>query len=146
VKRCRSHFPHAGWAGYAANIAMKTILVVEDNPDNMALIEQILEDEGFCVLKAILARDGIALLKEEPVDLILMDLSLPEMGGLEATGIIKAEQATKNIPVIALTAHAMKTDRETALSAGCDGYLTKPINEEELLETINKHLPKMDER
>jgi CheY-like chemotaxis protein len=119
---------------------MKTILVVEDNPDNMALIEQIMEDEGFCVLKAILAKDGIALLKERAVDLILMDISLPEMSGLDATRIIKAEQAIKDIPVIALTAHAMETDREMAISAGCDSYLTKPINEEELLETINQFL------
>ncbi len=119
---------------------MKTILVVEDNPDNMTLIEQILEDEGFCVLKAILAKDGIAMLKEESVDLILMDISLPEMNGLEATKIIKAEQTTKDIPVIALTAHAMKTDREEAMSAGCDDFFTKPIDEEKLLDTINKHL------
>ncbi len=119
---------------------MKTILVVEDNPDNMALVEQILEDEGFCVLKAVLAKDGIALLKESAVDMILMDISLPEMNGLEATKIIKAGETTKDIPVIALTAHAMETDREEAISAGCDGYLTKPIDEEELLETIKDNV------
>lgn len=117
-----------------------TILVIEDNPDNMALIEQILEDEGFAILKAELAEDGITLLKQNRVNLILMDISLPKMSGLEATKIIKADNAIKDIPVIALTAHAMLSDRNMALSAGCDGYLTKPIDEKKLLEEIKEFL------
>ena len=115
-------------------------MVIEDNPDNMALIEEILEDEGFDVLKAPLAEEGIALLKEAGADLILMDISLPKMSGMEATQIIKADDAIKDIPVIALTAHATKTDRNMALSAGCDDFITKPIDEDELLAMINEHL------
>ena len=116
------------------------ILVVEDNPDNMALIEEILEDEGYKVLKASLAEEGIEILKKNRTDLIIMDISLPEMNGLEATKIIKADEDTKGIPIVALTAHAMPSDRDTALSAGCDDFLTKPIDEEKLLETINNFL------
>jgi len=119
---------------------MRTILVIEDNPDNMTLIEEILEDEGFNVLTAVMAEEGIALLGDAEVDLILMDISLPKISGLEATKIIKANDTTKDIPIIALTAHAMKSDRDMALSAGCDDFLTKPIDEEELLETINRLL------
>ena len=119
---------------------MITILVIEDNPDNMALIEEILEDEGFSVLKAYLAEEGITLLKETPVDLIIMDISLPKMSGLEAAEIIKADEATRGIPIIVLTAYAMESDKEKALSVGCDGFLSKPINEEKLLEMIKKSL------
>lgn len=102
----------------------------------MSLIEEILEDEGYIVLKAIEAENGINLLKENEINLILMDISLPKMSGLEATGIIKANPETNHIPIIALSAHAMESDRNKALIAGCDNYLTKPINEEEVLETI----------
>jgi len=116
------------------------ILVVEDNPDNMALIDEILEDEGFKVLKAYLAEDGIALLKETRADLIIMDISLPKMSGLEASKIIKADETTRDIPIIALTAYAMASDKDKALSAGCAGFLTKPIDEDRLLEMINKSL------
>ena len=119
---------------------MKTILVIEDNPDNMDLIEEILEDEGFGLVKATLAEDGIALLKQTHVDLMVMDVSLPTMSGLEATKVIKADDATNHIPILILTAHAMKSDRETALAAGCDDFLTKPIDEEKLVETIHRLL------
>ena len=119
---------------------MKTILVIEDNPDNMALVEQILEDEGFRVEKASLAREGIAMLRERPADLVLMDISLPEMSGLEATEIIKADEATREIPVLALTSHAMNSNREEALESGCDAFLTKPVNEKALVEAINRFL------
>ena len=119
---------------------MYTILVIEDNPDNMALIEEILEDEGFDVLKVPSAEEGIALLKETEADLILMDISLPKMSGMEATKIIKADDAIKDIPVIALTAHATKTDRNMALEAGCDDFFTKPIDENKLLVMINEYL------
>ncbi len=108
----------------------------------MALLEEILEDDGFNIKKAPLAEDGIALLNKTAVDLILMDISLPGMSGLEAARLIKADRAVSAIPVIALTAHAMHNDREAAMSAGCDGFLTKPIDEDKLLEMINKHLLK----
>lgn len=102
----------------------------------MSLIEEILEDEGYKILKAMEAESGISLLMDNEIDLILMDISLPKMSGLEATGIIKANPETNHIPIIALSAHAMESDRNKALIAGCDNYLTKPINEEEVLETI----------
>ena len=117
---------------------MSTIVVIEDNPDNMDLIEEILEDAGHTMLKATLAEAGIATLREIGADLVLMDISLPQMSGLEATQIIKADAALRQTPVIALTAHAMDTDRETALAAGCDAYLTKPIDEAALLNTIQR--------
>ncbi len=117
---------------------MSTILVIEDNPDNMNLIEEILEDAGHTVLKATLAEDGITMLRETGADLILMDIALPQMSGLEATQIIKADATLCQTPVIALTAHAMASDRETALAAGCDHYQTKPIDEPALLNTIQR--------
>jgi len=119
---------------------MYTLLVVEDNPDNMLLIADILEDEGYHVLKAIDAEQGIHLLDHERVHLILMDVSLPLMSGLEATHLLKTTKKYKNIPIIILTAFAMDSDREAALSAGCDAYLTKPIDEDRLLTTIQKFL------
>ena len=119
---------------------MTTILVIEDNPDSMVLIEEILEDEGFSLLKAYLAEDGIALLKKKTVDLIIMDISLPKMSGFEATEIIKADEATSGIPIIVLTAYAMESDKEKAFSVGCDGFLTKPIVEDKLLEMIKNSL------
>jgi CheY-like chemotaxis protein len=119
---------------------MTTILVIEDNHDNMDLIEEILEDEGFSVLKAYLAEEGIALLKENAVKLIIIDISLPKMSGLKATEIIKAERASRDIPIIALTAHARDSDKDAALSAGCSGFLTKPIDEDKLLEMIKNLL------
>ena len=119
---------------------MATILIVEDNRDNMDLIEEILEDEGYAMLQAYVAEDGITLLSENTVDLILMDVSLPQMSGLEATKIIKANGKTRRIPLIILTAHARAEDREEAFSAGCDAFLTKPIDEDDLLATIEKYI------
>ena len=117
---------------------MATVLVVEDNRDNMNLLEEILEDEGYAMLKAFKAEDGIALLQENAVDLILMDVSLPQMSGLEATRLIKADAKTMEIPILVLTAHALAADRKEAFSAGCDAFLTKPIDEDELLAMIDK--------
>jgi len=119
---------------------MYTLLVVEDNLDNMSLIEDILEDEGYHVLKAVDAEQGIRLLDYESVNLILMDVSLPHMSGLEATQILKKIEKYKSIPIIILTAFAMDSDHKAALSAGCEAYLTKPINEERLLATIQELL------
>lgn len=115
----------------------KTILVVEDNPDNMALMEEILEDANFDIEQAVRAEDGIERLHQGGIDLVLMDVSLPDMDGLEATRIIKADDALRVIPVIGLSAHAMDRDREAALAAGCDEYQTKPIDEKALLQVID---------
>lgn len=118
----------------------KTILVIEDNADNMALVDEILEDAGFNTVQVMRAEDGIVLLQKGNIDLVLMDISLPDMDGLEATRIIKSNDALKNIPIIGLSAHAMVKDRDAALAAGCAGYQTKPINEDTLLESIERLL------
>ena len=113
-----------------------TILVIEDNPDNLDLVTEILEDEGYIIIGAGSAEEGIKKLREGEIDLVLMDVGLPDMDGLEATRIVKADKRLNQIPIIALTAYAMKGDKEKVLEAGCDGYLTKPLDESILLETI----------
>ncbi len=116
---------------------MATILVVEDNPDNMALIEEILEDEGMTMIQAFQAEDGLTLILENAPDLVLMDISLPGMSGLDALRLIREDDAIRSTPVIILTAHAMSADRDVAMAAGCDGFLTKPVDEEKLLSMIH---------
>jgi len=118
----------------------KTILVIEDNPDNMDLVDEILDDAGLNVIQATRAEDGIERLLQEGIDLVLMDISLPDMDGLEATRFIKNNEKLKTIPIVGLSAHAMKHDKDAALAAGCDDYQTKPIDEEALLLTINRLL------
>lgn len=118
---------------------MKKILVVDDMPDNRELFLQYLEDD-YHVVEAMDGREAIAMAVEHIPDLILMDLSLPVMTGWEATQHIKANSTTKKIPVIALTAHAMTGDREKALAAGCDDYLTKPIVAADLLLKIRSFI------
>ena len=109
-------------------MANQRILVVEDNRDNMILIVDILESLDFDVIQAQDGEQGVSLANSERPDLILMDLSLPKMDGWTATRTIKENEDLKQIPIIALTAHAMVGDRERALEAGCDDYMTKPIN------------------
>lgn len=104
------------------------VLVVEDNRDNMILIVDVLESLDYDVIQAEDGEKGVSLANSERPDLILMDLSLPKMDGWAATRVIKANDELKQIPIIALTAHAMVGDRERALEAGCDDYLTKPID------------------
>ena len=118
---------------------MKKVLVVEDVDMNRELMVQLLEDR-YEVIEAANGQDGVEAAERERPELILMDLSLPVMNGWEATRRLKADPELKSIPVIALTAHAMKGDRETALAAGCDDYLVKPIDEDELMEKITKYL------
>lgn len=119
---------------------MSRILVVEDNEDNMTLIVDVLSSLDHEVLQAIDGQDGLDKAKSEKPDLILMDLSLPRMDGWTATKYIKANDELKAIPVIALTAHAMVGDRERAMEAGCDDYLTKPINLSDLMQKLNEYL------
>ena len=118
---------------------MKKVLVVDDMPDNRELFLQYLEDD-YEVVEATNGREAVALAIESMPDLILMDLSLPEMTGWEATQILKRNDATRKIPVIALTAHAMTGDREKALAAGCDDYLTKPITAGDLINKVRSHI------
>ncbi len=113
------------------------ILVVEDNRDNMTLITDILESLNYNVIAAFDGKDGVQIAQSERPDLILMDLSLPLMDGWTATREIRGIASIKTIPIIALTAHAMAGDRERALDAGCDDYITKPINVPDLLVKIN---------
>ena len=109
-------------------MAGERILVVEDNPLNLELTRALLEKLGYAVLVAGTGEEGIECAKSELPHLILMDLNLPGIDGLAATAALKAEPTTCHIPVVALTAHAMKGDDERVRSAGCDGYLAKPID------------------
>ncbi len=116
------------------------ILVVEDNPDNMILICDILSSLNYTVVQAIDGEQGVALAETEHPDLILMDLSLPRLDGWQATRQIKANSSLTHIPIIALTAHALIGDRERALAAGCDDYLSKPINFRALANKLDSYL------
>ncbi|WP_081882251.1 response regulator [Cryobacterium sp. MLB-32] len=119
---------------------MARILIVEDNPANLKLATLLLSRAGHAVLPAIDAEAGLALAQSEAPDLILMDIQLPGMDGLTATSILKAIPATAAIPVIALTAMAMKSDQENSRLAGCDGYITKPLRYQELYAAIDELL------
>jgi two-component system cell cycle response regulator DivK len=118
---------------------VKKVLVVEDQELNMDLLVQLLEDE-YEVLQATDGAAGIALAVQERPDLILMDLSLPVVDGWEAARRIKANDELGHIPIVALTAHAMVGDAARALSCGCDAYLTKPLDEDLLFETLRHFL------
>jgi two-component system, cell cycle response regulator DivK len=119
---------------------MPRVLIVEDNPANMTLAVFLLESAGHTVFTAIDAEAGLALARAEQPDLILMDIQLPGMDGLAATVQLKGDDATRRIPVIALTALAMKGDEERIRAAGCDGYIGKPMRYKEFLDTIATHL------
>lgn len=119
---------------------MGRVLVVEDNPANMTLAVFLLQSAGHAVLSATDAEAGLALARAERPHLILMDIQLPGMDGLEATAQLKGDEATRAIPVIALTALAMKGDEERIRAAGCDGYIAKPMRYQEFLATIAAHM------
>ncbi len=119
---------------------MATVLVIEDNPSNMTLARFLLEQAGHVVLGATDAEAGLALARERTPDLILMDIQLPGMDGLQATAMLKADAATRRIRVVALTALAMKGDEERIRAAGCDGYISKPLRTQRFLATIAEHL------
>lgn len=121
---------------------MLKILLVEDNELNMDLISRRLKRKGYAVMIAVDGQQGVDLARSESPDLILMDLSLPMLDGLEATRRIKAAPETRSIPIVALTAHAMADDREKALAAGCDDYDTKPVEFNRLLGKIEAQLKK----
>ncbi len=119
---------------------MSKILLVEDNEMNRDMLSRRLKRRGYDVLIAVDGAEGLEITNSQIPDLILMDMSLPIMDGWEATRNIKAHPATKSIPVIALTAHAMSGDRQKALDAGCDDYDTKPIDLSRLLAKIEAFL------
>jgi len=118
------------------------ILIVEDNPANMKLALLLLQNVGHEALCAVDAESGLTLARAEQPDLILMDIQLPGMDGLAATALLKADPATTAIPIIALTAMAMKEDREKTEAAGCDAYIAKPLRYEELYAAMNALLAK----
>ena len=121
---------------------MAKILLVEDNEMNRDMLSRRLERRGYALVIAVDGQQGVDLAKTESPDLILMDMSLPVIDGWEATRQLKASDAHKHIPIIALTAHAMSGDREKALEAGCDDYDTKPIELPRLLGKIEALLPR----
>lgn len=118
----------------------KRILYVEDNFQNKRLVRKILNAQGYEVLEAEDGHTGVEIAVSEKPDLILMDINIPGLDGLEATKKIKAVEETAAIPIIALTANAMRGDRERFLAAGCDGYLPKPISTVDLLEVIRSYV------
>jgi two-component system, cell cycle response regulator DivK len=119
------------------------VLIVEDNPANMTLAIFLLESVGHTVLRAMDAEAGLTLARDEQPDLILMDIQLPNMDGLEATALLKRDAATRAIPVIALTALAMKGDEERIRAAGCDDYIAKPMRYQEFLAAIAAQLVRL---
>lgn len=119
---------------------MAQVLVVEDNPVNMRLAALLLEQGGYAVLQAGDATEGIDLARRQRPDLILMDMQLPGMDGLEATRVLKRDPATRDIKIIALTAFAMQGDEERIRAAGCDDYVTKPFHHADLLAAVAAQL------
>lgn len=123
---------------------MTRLLIVEDNEMNRDMLCRRLARRGYEVLVACDGIEGIEVARNQQPDLILMDLSLPEMDGWTATRILKSETSTRHIPVLALTAHAMETDREKALAAGCDAFDTKPVEIGRLIEIMNRLLTRSE--
>lgn len=119
---------------------MKRILVVEDNETNMYLIRFILKNKGYQVIEAITGEEGVEFALKEKPDLVIMDIQLPGIDGLETTRRIRDSEAGKELPIVALTSHAMVGDKEKALKAGCTGYIEKPINPETFIAQIEKYL------
>lgn len=116
----------------------KTVLLVEDNEDNLAVYRTILDHVGYRVLEARDGEEGVVRARDDQPDLILMDISIPKIDGWEATRRLKADTSTRDIPVIALTAHALEEDRQKALNAGCDGYLAKPVEPRKVVDEVRR--------
>jgi two-component system, cell cycle response regulator DivK len=125
---------------------MKKILVVEDNERNMYLICYIIEAMGHRPIKAMTGEEGVEMSAREQPDLILMDIQLPGIDGLETTRRIRASKASAPIPIIAITSYAMTGDRERLLAAGCNGYIEKPINPETIMSELNLYLTENEDR
>ena len=124
---------------------MKKMLIVDDNPTNLKLVSDVLQFDGFRILKAADAEVAQEIIREALPDLILMDIALPGMDGLTLTRQLKADTRTRHIPIVALTAFAMKGDDDKARQAGCDGYITKPFDTRTLASTVAAYLTPGDE-
>ena len=121
----------------------RNILVVEDNDMNMQLVEFLLEEGGYHIVKATSGEEALAITRDVPgvaPDLILMDIHLPGMDGLSVVRAIKSDERTSRIPILALTAHAMRGDKDRFLEAGCDGYISKPIDVKTFIASIERYL------
>lgn len=118
----------------------KTVLIVEDNELNMKLFHDLLEAQGYATLQTKDGREALKLAREHRPDLVLMDIQLPEVSGLEVTKWIKEDEDLRHIPVIAVTAFAMKGDEEKIRQGGCEAYIAKPISVSEFLETVQKFI------
>ena len=124
-------------------MAAELILIIEDNEKNLKLVRDLLQVKGYRTLEAETAELGIELARRHTPHVILMDIQLPGMDGLQATALLKADDATSDIPVIALTALAMKGDEERILAAGCDGYVAKPLDYKDFLAVVAATLAKV---
>jgi two-component system cell cycle response regulator DivK len=120
-------------------VATAQILVVEDNEKNMKLFRDVLHASGYRTLEAATGERAVELVLEHRPDLVLMDIQLPDIGGVEALGRLRADGRTASVPVLALTAQAMEGDRERFLAAGFDGYLSKPVNIAEFVATVKRY-------
>ena len=116
----------------------KTILIVEDDELSMKLLTDLLHAHGYDTLHSVDGKDTLQIAREQHPDLIIMDIQLPEISGVEHTKVLKADAALRDIPVLAVTAFALKGDEEKILEAGCDGYIAKPISVPNFLETVEK--------
>jgi two-component system, cell cycle response regulator DivK len=125
----------------------KNILCVEDNPDNMLLVKRVLQARGYCVLEAKNGSEGLSIAEGQDVDLILLDINLPDIDGYEVARRLRSSSISKlvYVPIIAITANALKGDAEKALDAGCNVYMSKPINIRELWARVEAYVPSADE-
>ena len=120
-----------------------TVLVVEDNDMNMQLVEYLLEEGGYSIVKATSGEEALAITRDTaapPPDIILMDIHLPGMDGLSVVRQMKTDERTQRVPILALTAHAMRGDKDRFLDAGCDGYISKPIDVKTFLSSIEQYI------
>ena len=124
---------------------MKLILIVEDNDKNLKLVRDVLQVKGYATVEAGNAEDGIVLARTRKPDLVLMDIQLPGMSGIDAIGVLRADAATAAIPVVAVTASVMPQDRNKIMEAGFDAYIGKPINLKEFLDTVRNMLEKQSQ-
>ena len=122
---------------------MKRVLVVEDNEMNMQLVEFLLEEGGYEIVKAASGEEAMGIARSgQPVDLVLMDIHLPGVDGLSVVRELKGDERTSGIPILAMTAHAMRGDKDRFLQAGCDGYISKPIDVKTFLSSIEPFVRK----
>ena len=120
----------------------KTILIVEDNENNMMLVRDVMQLKGYTVLEAVTGAEGVRLAIEGKPDLVLMDIQLPDMDGIAALAQIRASDAARNIPMIAVSASVMPDEKQKIVASGFDAYITKPLNMKSFVETIEKFIGK----